>query len=278
MIKWLVVALALVAGFAYAGQGMGPGPGIYRVSLAAPDAPVVSSVSNDPPPLTATWGAVGGATSYNLYYRAGSAPTTSTYDGLVTGVTSPYTVSSGLSGGTTYHVGVTAVNGAGASALSNTMSAVAATPSYAYGFEDELTTGLVAGGGSVNTTILAHTGSYAGFSTEPAEVGTYYTRYSKAVSPNQASGHVIWLKAPESVFDYTESSDYRIKKGSATVASGTLALDSGWNEVVFDFSNTTSETLTIEIKATQYTVWDEGTEDYIYEYDSSLVIDDIAIY
>lgn len=57
--------------------------------------------------LRVTYPAVTGATSYNVKYG-----TTSSYGTTSTGVTSPYAIS-GLTGGTTYHVQVSAVNATG---------------------------------------------------------------------------------------------------------------------------------------------------------------------
>lgn len=100
--------------------------GYARNFAIAPVAPSVTSWTNSPAQLTGIWGTSAGATSYNLYVRAGSSPTTSTYDLKYSGVTSPYTVNGPLTEGVTYYAGVTAVNGGGESSMSGTLSAVAA--------------------------------------------------------------------------------------------------------------------------------------------------------
>jgi hypothetical protein len=94
-----------------------------------PAAPSLTNVTNNPAQLTATWTDVSGETSYTLYYRAGAAPTKSTYDGRITGIaagTTSYTINGPLAAGTTYHVGVTASSASGESAMSGIISAAAA--------------------------------------------------------------------------------------------------------------------------------------------------------
>jgi hypothetical protein len=68
------------------------------------------------------WGAVAGATAYNLYWSA-SAGVTKANGTKIAGVTSPY-LQTGLTNGTVYHYVVTAVNGDGESAESIEVTAV----------------------------------------------------------------------------------------------------------------------------------------------------------
>ena len=66
---------------------------------------------------------VGGATSYIVYVKAGSAPTKASYDQRITGVgSSPYQVT-GLSNGTAYYFVYTATDGESESVESNSLNA-----------------------------------------------------------------------------------------------------------------------------------------------------------
>ena len=57
------------------------------VVASAPAQVTGLTVVNTTPQLKADWPAVSGATTYDLYYRYGAAPTTSVYDGVITGIT-----------------------------------------------------------------------------------------------------------------------------------------------------------------------------------------------
>jgi len=94
---------------------------------AAPSAPTLATASGS---ITPSWSAVSGATSYNVYWMAGSAPTAKDgSDGAtkITGTTSG-TAITGLTDGTTYYFCVTAVNAIGESALSASANAVPSVP------------------------------------------------------------------------------------------------------------------------------------------------------
>jgi uncharacterized protein (TIGR02145 family) len=91
--------------------------------VAAPSAPVISGVVAGDGSATVSWGAVTGATSYNLYYKAGTT-VDMTSGTKLTGVTSLKQVT-GLTNGTQYAFAVSAVNVGGESELS---SIVTATP------------------------------------------------------------------------------------------------------------------------------------------------------
>jgi hypothetical protein len=91
-----------------------------------PVAPAIQSIAGGSRQATISWGSVGGATSYNLYYLAGTSVTTETGT-KVTGAASPYTVT-GLADNTNYAFIVTAVNESGESAASTVRTAWTSTP------------------------------------------------------------------------------------------------------------------------------------------------------
>lgn len=84
-------------------------------------APTIASATPGDSSVTVGWNAVSGATSYNLYYAAGTT-VSSTSGTKVTGVVSPKQIV-GLTNGTQYAFAVTAVNAAGESGLSNVLTA-----------------------------------------------------------------------------------------------------------------------------------------------------------
>ena len=89
---------------------------------AVPGAPTGVTASGGFQKVTLSWGAVGSATSYNLYWAkaAGVTPATGT---RIPSVSSPY-VHQSLTAGTTYYYVVTAQNSVGESAPSAEVSAV----------------------------------------------------------------------------------------------------------------------------------------------------------
>ncbi len=88
---------------------------------AAPAAPAMVSVTAGGNSVAVAWDTVMGATRYNLYYKQGT--TVDTVSGTkLAGVTSPDTVT-GLTGGTQYAFGVSAVNAGGESSLSGVQTA-----------------------------------------------------------------------------------------------------------------------------------------------------------
>jgi hypothetical protein len=85
--------------------------------------PVISSTIPTDSSVTVTWGAVTGATSYNIYYAVGTTVTKSTGT-EIPGASSGYVVT-GLTKGTQYAFAVTAVVGGVESALGTSQSTVA---------------------------------------------------------------------------------------------------------------------------------------------------------
>jgi titin len=86
-----------------------------------PAAPTISSATGGNAGVTVSWGAVSGATSYNLYYQSGSTVTVGTAQSI-SGASSGLTVPS-LTNGTQYAFAVTAVNAGGESGLSSVQTA-----------------------------------------------------------------------------------------------------------------------------------------------------------
>jgi hypothetical protein len=88
--------------------------------VTAPGTPVISSIITNDSIVTVNWSPVALATSYNLYYAAGSAVDRT---GLkIVSVTSPYTVRA-LTNGTLYAFAVAAANQGGESSLSTIRTA-----------------------------------------------------------------------------------------------------------------------------------------------------------
>jgi uncharacterized protein (TIGR02145 family) len=94
---------------------------VKNTGSTPPSAPSISSATAGDSSVTVSWNAVAGATSYNLYYAAGTTVTTITGT-KVTGVTSPKQVAT-LTNGTQYAFAVSAVNAGGESGLSSVQTA-----------------------------------------------------------------------------------------------------------------------------------------------------------
>jgi hypothetical protein len=107
----------------FAGQGMGPGPGVVAYAPVGPQ--ILNSALVYTTGINVDFNVVSGATSYNLYYKSGSAPTTSSYTGKITGITNDISASATLTSGTTYYVGITSVTSGVESAISNIVSSSA---------------------------------------------------------------------------------------------------------------------------------------------------------
>ncbi len=171
--------------------------------VPAPGAPTISSATAGNANVIVAWGAVTGATSFNVYYAAGTTvdKTTGT---KVTGATSPATVSS-LTNGTQYAFAVSAVNAGGESALSAVQTATPQVPAAGAPAISSATAGnasvtvawgAVTGATSYNvyyaagTTVDKTTGTKVAGATSPATVSslTNGTQYAFAVSAVNAGG------------------------------------------------------------------------------------------
>jgi cellulose 1,4-beta-cellobiosidase len=112
MVKTIVAAFMALALMIMAGCGTGPD---------APQNLTVTSTS----PITLTWTAVSGATSYNVYRGTVAGGGLSNKTILAQNVTATTYQDNATTSGTTYYYQVTAVNSDGASAASNEVNAVA---------------------------------------------------------------------------------------------------------------------------------------------------------
>jgi len=150
----------------------------YTPAAAAPAAPATSVTAGDGQ-NTVTWGAVSGATSYNIYWTSdGSTPTLSSTK--ITGATSPY-VHSGRTNGVTYKYAATAVNAVGESALSEVKTGVPYT-----GFTDSFTG---ANGDPLSSTYwntLTTEGSLAG--------GSYFNIQNSALATHLSSANASLVR------------------------------------------------------------------------------------
>ena len=105
---------------------------MVATTLSATPSPTVPAVPTDPGAaggankVTLSWGAVLGASSYNVYWSTSSS-LTSANGTKIAGVASPY-VHTGLAAGTTYYYVVTAVNSVGESSASPRVTATTTAP------------------------------------------------------------------------------------------------------------------------------------------------------
>ena len=99
-----------------------------------PAAPSLTSATAGNAKVTLAWGAVAGATSYNVYYGTATGVTKASGTKSA-GATSPYDVT-GLTNGTPYFFIVTAVGTGGESAASNERSATPTAPAGAFSQAD----------------------------------------------------------------------------------------------------------------------------------------------
>jgi uncharacterized protein (TIGR02145 family) len=182
---------------------------VKNTNPTSPSAPVMDSAVAAGAGVTISWNTVSGATSYNLYYKAGTTvdKTTGT---KVTGVTSPKQVTT-LTNGTQYAFAVSAVNAAGESGLSAvataTPQATATAPtitlqpqSQAVPAGRSMTLSVTATGASPlsyqwflggNAISGATSSSYSILSVQTTNAGTYTVRVSNGNLPNATSNGAL---------------------------------------------------------------------------------------
>jgi fibronectin type 3 domain-containing protein len=192
--------------FAVSAVNAGGESGLSTIATATPQVPApgaatISSANAGNAQVTVTWAAVTGATSYNIYYAAGT--TVDKTGTKVTGATSPAVVAS-LTNGTQYAFAVSAVNAGGESALSTVATATPQVPAAGAPTISSANAGnalvtvtwaAVTGATSYNIyyaagTTVDKTGTKVTGSTSPAVVAslTNGTQYAFAVSAVNAGG------------------------------------------------------------------------------------------
>ena len=97
-----------------------------KAALMAPGAPNGVMATPDIGKVTLSWAQVNGATSYTIYYKAGTTVSTTSYDQKITGISTLSYPVSGLSDSSDYAFIVTANNMAGESSASATVTSYAA--------------------------------------------------------------------------------------------------------------------------------------------------------
>ena len=128
-VKFKVLALdstlqtGLGAGYAYVAITQ-PLTNEQPSTLALPDVPVITGTTSADGSVTVSWNLAGGATSYNIYYEAGSLKNLDNAAAKIIGVSSPKTIV-GLADGQPYTFAVSAVNDIGES---NVSAVVVASP------------------------------------------------------------------------------------------------------------------------------------------------------
>ena len=142
-----------------------------------PAAPTGVSAAGATKQVTASWSAVAGATSYNLYWSTASGVTTVSGT-KITGATSPY-VQTGLNAGTSYYYIVTALNAAGEGPASAQFTASTSAPAPVL---PAAPAGVTATGGATQATV----------SWSPVSGATSYNvYYSTATGVTAANGTKI---------------------------------------------------------------------------------------
>ncbi len=103
--------------------GCGGGDGTVPILLLPPAQPTGVTATAGTAQATVSWTAVGGATSYNVYYSATAGVTKANATNSITNVTGTTTPIPNLANGTPYYFIVTAVNGIGEGVPSSEVSA-----------------------------------------------------------------------------------------------------------------------------------------------------------
>jgi uncharacterized protein (TIGR02145 family) len=185
-----------------------------------PAAPLMDSAIAGGGSVMVSWGSVTGATSYNLYYAAGTTVTMATGT-KVTGVTSPKQVT-GLINATKYAFALSAVNTAGESGLSAVITAIPQAAATAPTITLQPQSQCVTAGRSMTLSVAmtgaspisyqwflggnaisgATSSSYSIPSVQTANAGIYTVRGSNGNLPNATSnGAIVSVLSPAAVTD-----------------------------------------------------------------------------
>jgi hypothetical protein len=172
----VLLAVALLAGCANPAGGGG------ESEPQPPVAPVIATIATGNQTITVTWGAVSGATSYEVYYsESGTAPTSSTSASIGVDIEGTTATISSLTNGTSYYVWIRAKNSAGTSdyiAVGSSALTPSATPQAPAAPE---ISGVIAG----NTTMTVTWGAVANAATYAVYYGT--TDVSGSATPGDAT-------------------------------------------------------------------------------------------
>lgn len=174
-----------------------------RAGASAPNTPANLAATPGNQQVTLTWDAVAGATSYDLRIDGGT---------VVTGVTSP-AVRSSLNNGQAYSFEIRAVNAAGSSAWSGSVSATPRT---------------VPGAPTIGTATAGNAQASVTFSAPGSNGGAAITGYTVTSSPGGITG--TGASSPIVVTGLTNGQAYTFTV-TATNAAGTGAASSASNSV-----------------------------------------------
>jgi fibronectin type 3 domain-containing protein len=194
----------------------------------APNTPVL--VASTPRQITVNWTVTTGAATYNLYYKATSQVTTSSYDAEVTGLTGTSTTVSSLADDTTYYfilTGVNATGGEGAASAAGLSATTAPAPPTGLTVSNRGLTSITltwtpgAGASTYNlyynagTTVSSSNSKIAGVSSGyTISPLTAATQYSFAATSADATSRESVLSTPATTSTITQATLYPNSTGS----------------------------------------------------------------
>jgi hypothetical protein len=170
---------------------------------AALIAPVISATTAADGSVTLAWAPVNGATSYNVYYAAGTAATAS--DAKIVATTSPKTIT-GLSNGTQYAFAVSAT---GASTESSLSAISTATPQAS----------LVTPASPLNVTALAGNGIVTVSWNPVAGATTYNVYYAADSVATKNDARIAGAASPKIITGLSNGTTYAFAVSAASGAS-----------------------------------------------------------